>query len=215
MRRHATRALLAFAATFALPGCGLLSSAPPVEVRWFSPESLETPARRVPADPGTGKLALGRVTSSALLRNHIVFRRSSVELGTYDDLEWSDYPEAYVRHALLHALYETNRFAEASGPGVPTLDVDVIGFEEVRRGASRSGRVQMAYELRDGDTLLSSGVITAERAAAAGTDIGNVVHAIASALVDATTRLADAAHDTLATPPSASAARFLMPLPMR
>jgi ABC-type uncharacterized transport system auxiliary subunit len=215
MRRRATTAAFALAATGALSGCALLSSAPPVEVRWFSPESLEIPARRPPAEPATSKLALGRVTSSALLRNHIVFRRSSVELGSYDDLEWSDYPESYVRHALLHALYETHRFAEASGPGVPTLDVDVIGFEEVRRGPSRSGRVQMGYELRDGDTLLSSGVITAERPAAAGADIANVVRAIASALVDATSRLADTAHDTLATPAPASAVRFLVPLPMR
>jgi ABC-type uncharacterized transport system auxiliary subunit len=216
MRRRAARAVFALAVTSALSGCSLLSSGPPVDERWFSPESLDVATPRKAVTPGTGKLALGRVSSSALLRNHIVFRRSDVELGTYDDIKWSDYPEAYVRHALLRVLFETNRFAAASGPGVPTLDVDVIGFEEVRRGPSRSGRVQMSYEIRDGDTILSSGVVTAERAAAAGTDIGQVVRAIASALDDATTRLADAAQDSLAASASpASAARFAMPPPAR
>ena len=210
MRRLANRALCALAATSALSGCSILSNAPPVQVRWFSPEALDPATPRQSADAGTAKLALGRVTSSALLRNHIVFRRSSVELGTYDDLEWSDYPEAYVRHALVRALYETNRFAEGSGPGVPTLDVDVIGFEEVRRGASRWGRVEMGYELRDGDTILSSGMVTAERPAAAGTDIGHVVRAIAAALDEATTRLADTAHHSLAAAASASASRSSM-----
>lgn len=197
MRRRLTVALSAFVATCAFSGCSLFSSAKPVEVRWFSPESLASTGPQPPAEPGTRRLALGRVTSSALLRNHIVFRRSSVELGTYDDLEWTDYPETYVRHALLRALYETNRFVEASGPGVPTLDVDVIGFEEVRHGPARGGCVQLAYELRDGDTILSSGVVTAERPGAAGTEIDQVVRAIAGALDDATTRLAASAHDAL------------------
>jgi len=196
-------------------GCSLLSSSPPVNVRWFSPESFDGAAVRPAANPGAARLALGHVTSSALLRNHIVYRRSNVELGTYDDLEWSDYPEEYVRRALIHALFETNRFAEASGPGVPTLDVDLIGFEEVRRGASRSGRVQMGYELRDGDTLLSSGMVTTERPAAAGTDIGHVVRAIASALDEATTQLAETAHVSLAPALAASTASFPMPPPAR
>jgi hypothetical protein len=75
----------------------------------------------------------------------------------------------------------------------------------------------MSYEIRDGDTILSSGVVTAERPVAAGTDIGQVVRAIASALDDATARLADATQDTLTAAPGlpASAARLAMPPPMK
>jgi len=161
-----------------LTGCALTSRSAPTELRYFAPP---VHAAGVVAGEQGPPLRLGRVTPSSLLRARIVHRDSDVELGTYDALRWSDRPEAYVRRALERALFDTHRFDQAVGGGTaPTLDVDVVAFEEVRRGTRRFGRVVLDYELRDDRRVLAHGTVATEREAAPRIDA--VVAAIGDAL---------------------------------
>jgi cholesterol transport system auxiliary component len=167
-----------------LAGCALTSRSTPVELRYFVP-----PIHAATAVAGEGPLLrLGRVTPTTLLRERILHRDTEVELGRYETLRWTDRPEAYVRRALERALFDSHRFAQAVGGDAPTLDVDVLAFEEVRRGARRFGRVVLAYDLRDEQRVLAHGTVAIEREAAPNIDA--VVAAIGDALDAATAELA-------------------------
>jgi uncharacterized lipoprotein YmbA len=171
-----------------LSGCALTSKATPVDFRYFSPEAMNAHPAKREAGPA---LRLGRITSSATLRTRIVHRDSEWELGTYETLRWTDNPEVYVRHALSRALFDETPLTPAVGGSAPAVDVEVSAFEEVRRGRARAGRVQLRWVLHDDRSTLGSGVITSEKDAA-GDDIEHVVAAIASAMNDASGRVASA-----------------------
>lgn len=177
-----------------LAGCALTSKAEPVEIRYFSPEPSASAAPASPsasapapsaAPPG---LRFGRVTSSAMLRRPIVFRRGPAELATYDDLQWTEDPEEYARRALQRALY-TQRFHETVGGTGPVLEVELVAFEELRRGEARFGRVQLRYLVRDHRDVFKSATIDVERPASSA-QIGAVVAALGAALEEACERLA-------------------------
>ncbi len=174
-----------------LAGCALTSKSEPVELRYFSPApAVATVA--TPAAPSTprARLRLARVTASAHLRYSIVHRDSAVELAPYETLRWSEQPEAYVRRALTRALFETRPIDQAVGGAAPTLDVELVAFEEVRRELRHAGRVELRYVLHDERAVLARGVVAVERDAA-GPAIEQVVAAIGSALDAAVGQLAD------------------------
>lgn len=177
-----------------LAGCALTSKSKPIDVRYFSADAtlMSTPTReRAPtfgAKPP--RVRLGRVTAGSHLSYRIVHRTSPVELGIYDDLRWTERPEDYVRRALSREMFEARPLVEAVSDGVPTLEVEVLAFEEVQRGMQRAGRVQLRYRLDGPDDVLASGVITVDRNAK-GTRIDDVVAAIGTALAAASSQLAD------------------------
>lgn len=170
-------------------GCALTSKATPIDYRYFSPEVASQPPAAETAVAVRTPLRLGRITSSANLRTHIVHRDSSWELGAYETLRWTDNPEVYVRRSLSRALFEDHPFAQTLGGPGATVDVEVIAFEEVRKGNTRSGRVELRWLLHDERAMLGSGTLAAEKVAA-GEDIEQVVAAIALAMNDATDRVA-------------------------
>ncbi len=178
----------------AFSGCALTSKSAPAPLRWYTPEALDTP-RITSVDVETSKTAasprlrLGRVTSSAHLRNRIVYRHAPHELGTYEDDRWTETPESYLRRALERQLFEEGPFVRGYSPALPTLDVELVAFEEVRRGDVYSGRVQVTWALRDEATLLASGEAVVERPAA-GPSMADVVAAIGAALGAATSEVA-------------------------
>lgn len=172
-----------------IDGGALTAKSTPAEIRYFAPETATT--SEAPATPAVrARLHVGRLTSSANLRTHIVHRESPVELGTYESLRWTENPEEFVRRSLEHALFEEHRPLEQamSGPA-PTLDIDLVAFEEVHDHDRRGGRVQLRYELHDEHTVISSGVVTIERGA---TDarIESVVMAISAAMNAAVSQVA-------------------------
>ena len=172
-----------------LHGCALTSKATPLDVRTFTPEKVELHQATFPATTPVAKLRLGDVTSSANLRYAIVHRDSAVEVEPYQTLRWTENPEDYVRRSLSRALFQDSPLVEVvGGPGV-TLDVDVIAFEELRRGERHFGRVQLGYHLHDDRAVLASGVLTIEREAASPA-IESVVSAIGDAMNGATSGLA-------------------------
>ncbi|HEY1810917.1 MAG TPA: ABC-type transport auxiliary lipoprotein family protein [Kofleriaceae bacterium] len=170
-------------------GCALTSHSTPVQLRYFTPLANTAPVVAPAANAPATSLRLGRIVPSSLLRTRIVHRDSSVELVPYETLRWSDPPETYVRRALAHALFDTRAFDEAVGGNGPVLDVDVLAFEEDRRGDRRFGRVALGYELRSEDRVVSHGVVEVEREARSP-QIDAVVAAVGDALSAASAELA-------------------------
>ncbi len=172
----------------ALASCALTSKSAPVELRYFSPETTSIPAP--PSSEPHARLRVGRITASSNLRYAIVHRDSAVELAPYETLRWTDTPDTYLRRALVRALFESRPLDQAVGGAAPTLDVELLAFEEVVRGDHHGGRVVLRYVLHDDQAVLARGEIAVERAAA-GPTIEPVVAAIGAALDAATEKLAD------------------------
>ena len=116
-------------------------------------------------------------------------RESAVELDTYETLRWTENPEDYVRRSLSRALFADGQLEEVVGGPAPTLDVEVVAFEEARRESRHIGRVQLGYQLHDERSVLASGVVTVERDVL-GEGIEPVVLAIGAAMEAATSELA-------------------------
>jgi cholesterol transport system auxiliary component len=180
----ALAALAALTASLA-SGCALLSKSEPMTVRWFSPERAKT--QLTAAEDGAPKAAalpleMGRVTSGPHLREKIVHRDSAVELGYYDDRQWTERPETYVRRALGRVLFEEGRFARALGGPVPALEVEVVAFEEVRSPAGKAARVTLRIVLHEGAKVLLEETVSVERPVAPAGRIEDVVVSISEAL---------------------------------
>jgi cholesterol transport system auxiliary component len=191
---------LALSMVVVASGCSLTSNAPPLDVAYYSVEVPRTTTLRsaggAPA-PAPASLALGAVRSSAFLRDRIVHREASGELQTYDRWRWTDYPEAFLRRSLAHALFDDGRIAETLAGDAPTLEAELLAFEEVRREGSRAGRVQVAYRLRVGNRVLASDVVTAERPAPKEGGMPPVVDALELALDEVTSKIAAVARSRL------------------
>jgi hypothetical protein len=93
-----------------------------------------------------------------------------------------------VRRALIRALYEDHGFEQATDGSTRTIDVDVLAFEELRRGPHHGGRVELRYDVRDDQRVIARGTVTVERDAAP--NIEAVVVAIGGALDDAAAQVA-------------------------
>lgn len=190
-RRPSRLALaIALATTAALAtGCALTRKTPPVDIRYFSPEPA-LPAARAPAlTAAPVPLRLGRVDRADVLGHRIVQRTSVVELALYETRRWTERPDAYVRRALLHALFDERPLAETRARSAPTLEVEVLAFEEVL-APRHVGRVQLRFVLHDHRAVLVSGQIAAD-APVSGEGFDAVVLAIAAANRDATAQIAD------------------------
>lgn len=167
-------------------GCALTSHTPARELRTFTPERPDDVSAHAPREPHA-TLRLGRITASANLRYAIVHRDSPYEVTPYETLRWTELPDAYVRRALSRALFDDRPLAEAVSSAAPTLDVEVLAFEEIT--APSRGRVVLRYDLHDDTAVLAHGTIGVERAAAAPR-IEAVVAALHDALAAATSELA-------------------------
>jgi cholesterol transport system auxiliary component len=176
--------LLALAVT----GCALTDKAEPLVYQYYSVDP-KAGARRAAAG-NNGPLRLGMITASDHLRSKIVYRTSPVEVGVYDELRWTERPEDYLRRALAHALFDERGLTQVVAGGGPTLDVELLAFEEVRRRGARVGRVTLHYALHDDRNVLASDTVTVDVPAQRG--MREVVAAISAALNDASSEVATA-----------------------
>jgi cholesterol transport system auxiliary component len=138
-------------------GCAFFGKSDPVVIRYFTPETIAAApdplgeALAMPAsEPGARGLDLrmGRVNAASYLKDRIAFRDKNFEIGYYDELRWTEKPEAYLRRALGRALFEAQGVRQIiSGPG-PTLDVDLDAFEELR-SPRHAARMQVTWMLSD------------------------------------------------------------------
>jgi ABC-type uncharacterized transport system auxiliary subunit len=158
-----------FAATLVaacVGGCALLGKADPLTPRYFSVEPAEVSAAEhaesaSAAENAAPALRMGRVTSASYLGERLVYRNSAYELGFYEDLRWTERPEAYFRRGLARALYEKAGFEHVVSGGGPMLDVDLVEFAELT-GQKHTARARVAYALFEGRSVRSEGTITME-----------------------------------------------------
>jgi ABC-type uncharacterized transport system auxiliary subunit len=187
-------------AMLVIPACSIVPPrSPPIEVRTFSaevPASRAATERTHAPNDDVPKVRLGHVAAAGNLHTRIVHRDSALELGEYETLRWAEDPEEYVRRSLSRTLFDERGIEQGIHGNIPTIEVEVVAFEEVRRGASRAGRVELRYKLHDDKLVLASGDIVSEQPAA-GNDIGQVVAAISRALEDATQKVADVVLQTV------------------
>ena len=152
-------------AALALGGCALTSKSDSVIFRYFTPERVVARAAdAAPRAPSASHLQLrvGRVGASTYLKDRIAFRDSDYEVGYYDELRWTERPEAYVRRALVRALFEDQPIRQIiSGPG-PTVDVELSAFEELR-APRHAARVELTWILRDDQAVLLQRTFLVER----------------------------------------------------
>jgi ABC-type uncharacterized transport system auxiliary subunit len=162
-------AILAGALSSALLGCAFFGKSDPVVLRYFTPENLEarpTPAAVPAGVRATGAAAvdlrIGRVNAASYLKDRIAFRDESFEIGYYERLRWTEKPEAYLRRALGHALFQDQGVRQIiSGPG-PTLDVDLEAFEELK-SPRHAARIQVTWVLHDDQHVQFQETFTIER----------------------------------------------------
>jgi cholesterol transport system auxiliary component len=108
------------------------------------------------------QLRLGRVAPASYLRDRIAYRDTQAEVGFYTRFRWAEPPEAYVRRGLARELFEQRHLREiVSGTG-PSLDLDLLAFEEIR-APRHVARITVSWRLRDGRTVLVQRSATIER----------------------------------------------------
>ena len=150
-----------FLAVMAL-SCALTSKADPLSPRYFTPTSAlgsQAPARE---PSSVHELRLGQVDSAAHLEERIAYRVSDTELGYYEDRRWTEPPEQYLRRALEGELFEERGLRRVISGSAPTLDVELVSFEELRHGPPRA-RLALRFSLRDERRSLLERALVVER----------------------------------------------------
>ena len=180
-----------------LAACALTSKAEPLTPRYFTPLAETGAAAPLPRETGpqraASELRLGRVEPAAHLEQRITYRVSDAELAYYDDRRWSEPPEALVRRVLERELFERRGLSRVVGGAAPTLDVDVLSFEELREKPARA-RVSLHVTLHDDRRSQLERTFTVDVPLAEGAESGPALaRAMAGALSAATRQVADAA----------------------
>lgn len=199
-------ALCAAAIAFVASACALTSKAELVDIRYFSPERVKPRLISEHATAGPNEalqVRLGRVSSGPNLRERIAYRDAAYELGYYDDLRWTERPEVYVRRELGRSLFEAHGLHRVLGGAAPTLDVEVIAFDDLRLKTGRAAQVQLKVILYEGTGVMFENTLTVDRPVTGDKPkIEDVIAALAAAL--------DAAADEVALEvQNALAARLL------
>jgi cholesterol transport system auxiliary component len=188
--------------------CALLSKAEPLQPRYFSPEDnalasgRATDARAV-GSPGM-RLRLGRISAGPQLRERIVYRASEHELGYYEDRRWTERPDAYLRRALARTLFEERGLLRVVSGSAPTLEAELVAFEELRVPAHKV-RMQVMIALDVGQTGSLDETITLEQdvPSVGGDQSAAVAAAFATALHLGVEQVADRVIAKLAALPQA------------
>lgn len=206
----ALAALWTAGVTMATGACALTSKAEVVDVRYFNAERVnprngsETADATVSGAAPTLQLKMGRVSSGTNLRERITYRNSAYELGYYEDLRWTERPEAYVRRELARALFERHAMRRVLTGAAPTLEVELIAFDEVRLKATPVARIQLKVILYEGEGVRFENTLTIDRPVAGDKPtIEDVVAAMATALDAACEQVALRVQQSLAEKPLA------------
>ena len=192
-------------ASLALSGCALTSKADLVETRYFSPEQVkprlnvaDANAPAAAAPNGALEVRLGRVSSGPNLRERIAFRDAAYELGYYEDWRWTERPETFVRRELGRTLFEEKGMHRILGGASPTLEVEVISFDDMRLKTGRSARVQLKVILYEDNGVIWEDTLTVERPVSGDKPkIEDVVAAMAAALDGAAEQVSEKVQSAL------------------
>lgn len=197
--RSVALARVCLAAGVLASACALTSKGEPLTPRYFTPLAEPDAASAVPAAPTAAELRLGRVEPAAHLEERIAYRLSDTELAYYDDRRWSEPPDALVRRALERELFERRGLGRVVSGAAPTLEVDVLGFEELREKPPRA-RCSLRILLHDDRRAQLERTLTVDVPLATGKEGESgpaLARAMAGALAAATRQAADAAVNAL------------------
>jgi cholesterol transport system auxiliary component len=206
MNQAPRRAAWIFGALAALmtTGCALTSKSVPISPRYFSPERPADTARSNPKPSGVPlELRLGRISSSSYLDERLVFRDTAHELGYYEERRWTEEPEEYLRRLLGRVLFEERGLRHVVGGIAPTLEVELIAFEEIRT-PKRVARVQLTARLQEARLVRWEETLTVDQPISEdskGDDADAMVAAIGAALGSVVDKIADHVMADLATIP--------------
>ena len=209
-------AMCAAAVVLGTSACALTSKADVVEVRYFSPEQVKPRLNVADATAATPpeaaapnnalEVRLGRVSSGPNLRERIAFRDAAFELGYYEDWRWTERPETFVRRELGRTLFEQHGLHRVLGGSAPTLEVEVIAFDDLRLGSGRAARVQLKVLLYEDRGVVYEETVTVDQpVTAAKPKIEDVVAAMAQALDSAAEQVSRKVQTTLAARRGATA----------
>lgn len=162
--------------------CALLSKSEVPNRRYFSPEQRTSDVKPVAAASAC-ELRLGRVTAGAFITERFMFRESAHEVGFYEDRLWTEKPDQYLKRELAHVLFEEQGLRSVVRGAGPTLDVEVISFEEVK-GNSHQSRIEVAFSLSDERVVLLQQTLLVEKPIAEAKQ-GEEGSAVAQAMGDA------------------------------
>jgi len=196
MRGSSTGRLLALALSLC-PACALMSKGEAFSPRYFSPDVSE-PTLRLVGNSATAtgvapELRLGQVEAASHLEERIAYRPGEGELGYYDSWRWTEPPQAYLRRALARELFERRSLVHVVSGAGPTLDVELVSFEELRQGTP-AGRVELRFSLSDGRRMLLEQTLRVERPVAPGAvedAAPRLTKALSSALAEAVAQVAE------------------------
>ena len=181
-------------------GCGLLSKAEPMNVRYFTP----TLATVSPSSASSAALPLrlGRIESSEHLRERMAFRASAHEIGYHEGLRWTERPDTYFRRALGRELFESGRFAHVVAGVAPTLEAELVAFEELRE--NNAVRVEARVLVHDGRRVLLERTIRIEESRK-GDEPAVITEALSRALQRCVAQIGSEVAEALSALPSRSA----------
>ena len=190
-----------------LAGCALTSKGEALTPRYFTPlVESDASAEPTPARPGA-ELRLGMVAPAAHIEQRIAYRVSDAELAYYDDRRWSAPPEELVRRALERELFERRGLSRVVSGAAPTLDIDVVGFEELREQPPRA-QVSLRVSLHDDRRVQLERTFSVDVPVGDGADAGPALaRAMAGALSTAIEQVADATVAELRAEGDTAAAR--------
>lgn len=192
-RRPAARAararrawLVAAAVVFA--GCVFRDPPPP---RYFAPPSALTAADDPPATPArpTITVRLRRLHAANYLGQQITWRVSDVERGLYEQRRWTEFPSRYVERAMVQALDRTPGVRRVESGHVPTLDLDLIAFDEILAPAHEAD-VEVVAALRDPDQAAVFDRAFTARRSIPDAEPASVARAMGAALDDVVQQIA-------------------------
>jgi cholesterol transport system auxiliary component len=185
-----------------LTGCALTSRGKPLEIHWYTPDPVSNGERsqKAPGPP----LRLGKVSSGPDLGKRIAYGDGAYQMNYYDDRRWTERPEEYVRSALDRTLLEQGRFQRAIEGEAPTLDVEVLSFQEITTPQTHAARVGLHLILSTDHVLTEDTVVVTTPAD--GPRFEDVVAAMARALDDASLQVAQRIERAL---PAPTASRLL------
>jgi len=179
------------------PACALMGKGEALTPRYFSPDVGEPTLRLTNTAPNSpaaaSELRLDRVEASSHLEERIAYRPNEAELGYYDSFRWTEPPQAYLRRALERELFERRGLVHVVSGPAPTLDVELVSFEELRQGTP-AGRVELRFSLSDGRRMLLEQTVRVQQPVAPGAaqDAAlRLTKALSSALEEAVAKVAE------------------------
>jgi cholesterol transport system auxiliary component len=129
-----------------------------------------------------------------------VYRDSDHELGYYEDRRWTERPETYLRRALARALFEDRGLLRVVSGMAPTLEAELVAFEEIRAPAHKV-RMQVIITLDDDRVGYLEQTITTEQDVPSDDNGAAVATALSATLRLGVSQIADLVTAKLSTLP--------------